>query len=146
MAVYALNQRAKFDYQILETFEAGLVLAGYEVKSIKSGKVSIRGTYVKIIADEVWLIGAVIPPYQAGNIPPNYDTQRSRKLLLKSRELKYLIGKSQERGLSIIPLRLYDKHGLIKLEIAIGRGKKKFDKRETIKKREVEKTLRRKIN
>ncbi len=146
MVIYALNQRAKFDYQILETFEAGLVLAGYEVKSIKSGKVSIRGTYVKIIADEVWLIGAVIPPYQAGNTPPDYDTQHSRKLLLKSRELKYLIGKSKERGLSIIPLRLYDRHGLIKLEIGLGRGKKKIDKREMIKKREIEKTLRRKIN
>ena len=91
MQIYADNPKARFDYNILETYEAGLVLTGHEVKAIKAGKVSIKGTYIKIIGNEAWLLGATVSPYQPNNVPPNYDQQRSRKLLLKRSELKYLI-------------------------------------------------------
>lgn len=141
MQIYASNDKARFDYEILETFEAGLVLKGYEVKAIKNGKASIRGAYVKIFANEAWLLGANVSPYQPGNVPPDYDQQRNRKLLLKRSELKYLVGKSQEKGLTLVPLKLYNKNGLVKLEIGIGRGKKKHDKREKIIKREVQRKI-----
>ena len=141
MPIYAINPRATFDYQILEKIGAGMVLEGHEVKSIKNGKVSIKGSYVKIIGNEAWLMGAIISPYQPKNTPPEYDPQRSRKLLLKKSELRYLIGKSQEAGLALISLKIYDKNGLAKLEIGIGKGKKKYDKREAIKKREVERKI-----
>ncbi|MDP3954619.1 MAG: SsrA-binding protein SmpB [bacterium] len=137
------NRKARFDYEILETLEAGLVLAGHEVKSIKSGKASIVGSFVKILGGEAWLVGATISPYQQGNISPDYDPQRSIKLLLKKSELKYLAGKGQERGLTLVPIKLYNKKGLVKLEIGIGRGKKKSDKRESIKKRDVKRQVER---
>ncbi|MEK7507074.1 MAG: SsrA-binding protein SmpB [Patescibacteria group bacterium] len=143
---YADNPKVRFDYEVLETFRAGLVLTGQEVRSVKTGKVSIKGAYVKILGGEAWLVGATVSPYQPGNPPaggPPYDPQRSRKLLLKKSELKYLIGKSQEQGLTLAPLKLYDKRGLIKLEIAVARGKKKYDKREVVKRRETERALRR---
>lgn len=138
---YATNDKARYDYEILETFEAGLVLMGYEVKAIKNGKASIRGAYVKIFGGEVWLLGANISPYQPGNVPANYDQQRNRKLLLKRPELKYLIGKSQEKGLTLVPLKLYNKNGLVKLEVGVGRGKKKHDKRAKIIERETKRKL-----
>ena len=120
-----------------------MVLAGHEVKAIRNNKVSIHGAYVKIFDSEAFLVGAIISPYQPGNVPVDYDSQRSRKLLLKKSELKYLIGKSQEKGLTLVPLKIFDAHGLIKLELGIARGKKKYDKRETIKKREEERKIRR---
>ena len=144
---YADNPKARFDYELLESFEAGLVLTGSETKSIKSGKVSIKGSYVKILGGEAYLVGAIVSPYQPGNPSAggaaNYDPQRSRKLLLKRSQLKYLIGKSQEQGLSLVPIKLYNSHNLVKLEFAVARGKKKYDKREVIKQREVERNLRR---
>ena len=151
MSIYATNEKARFDYEILETLEAGLVLSGQEVKSVKRGSASIKGAYVKIFSPstssgrgtEAWLVGATIPPYQAGNASGDYDTQRSRKLLLKKSELKYLAGKSQERGLTLVPIKLYNKNGLVKLEIGVGRGKKKSDKREKITKREVQRKIER---
>ena len=147
--IYATNPKAHFDYQILETLEAGVVLAGHEVKSIKAGRCSIKGAYVKILSGEAWLLGATVSPYQAGNVPPDYDQQRSRKLLLKKKELKYLIGKSQEKGLTLVPVRLYNKNGLIKLEVGVGLGKKKADKREKITEREaqrkIERTLKQRV-
>ena len=145
MQSYASNEKARFDYEILETLEAGMVLTGQEVKSVKRGSASIKGAYVKTFGNEAWLLGATIPPYQAGNVPSDYDSQRSRKLLLKRSELKYLIGKSQERGLTLVPVKLYNKNGLIKLEIGIGRGKKKADKREKITKREVQRKIEREL-
>ena len=134
---YANNPKAGFDYEILETIEAGIVLLGHEVKSIKTGKVSIKGSYVRILNEEAFLIGAVISPYQAVNTPKSYDPQRSRKLLLSRSEISKLIGTSQSSGLTLVPLKLYDKKGLIKLLVGIARGKKKYDKRETIKKKDV---------
>lgn len=137
------NSRARFDYEILETLDAGMVLAGHEVKAIRAGKCSIKGSYVKILQNEPWLVGATIAPYQPGNTPEGYDDQRSRKLLVKKNELKYLTGKSQERGLTLVPLKIYDAHGLIKVEIGIARGKKKYDKRAAIHNRDVRRTMQR---
>ncbi len=143
MAIYASNEKARFDYEILETLEAGMVLTGQEVKSVKRGSASIKGAYVKILGGEGWLLGATIPPYQAGNVPPDFDSRKNRKLLLKKSEIKYLTGKSQERGLTLVPIKLYNKNGLIKLEIGVGRGKKKSDKREKIVRRDVERKIER---
>jgi SsrA-binding protein len=142
---YATNDKARFDYEILDTYEAGLVLTGNEVKAIRNNKISIKGAYVKIFGNEAYLVGALISPYQANNVPKDYDPQKDRKLLLKKSELKYLIGKSQEKGLTLVPLKVFDTHGMLKLEIGVGRGKKKYDKRETIKKRETERIIRREI-
>ena len=141
MASFAENSRARFDYDILENFEAGLVLDGQEGKSVRRGSGSIKGSFVKILNNEAWLLGSVIPPYQPANAPKSYDSTRSRKLLLKRSELKYLIGKSHEQGLSLIPLKIFEKNGFLKLELAVARGKKKYDKRESIKKREAKRTI-----
>jgi len=143
MKVVAENKKAGFQYQILDKFEAGIVLNGQEVKSIKSGRASLKSAFVVFKQSEPYLINVHIPPYQPKNAPKNYDPTRPRKLLLKKKEIKYLIGKSQEKGLTLIPLRLYIKKGKIKVEIAIGKGKRKVDKREEIKKRDVEREIRR---
>ena len=137
MSEYANNPKAGFDYEILETLEAGIVLKGYEVKSIKTSKVSIKGSYVKIINGEPFLIGATISPYQVGNIPDDYDAQSSRKLLLSKKEISVLVKTSQAHGLTFIPLKLYDKKGRVKLLIGIAKGKKKYDKRASLKKKDV---------
>ena len=139
----AENKQSRFDYEILEKFEAGLVLAGYEVKSIKTGHISLRGSFVVIKNEEPWLLNAHIPPYQPKNTPEDYSPSRSRKLLLTRKEIKYLIGKSKEKGLTLVPLRVYTKRGKIKLEFGIGKGRKKIDKRELIKKREVKREIER---
>ena len=136
MPELAKNKKALFDYEILETFDAGLVLIGQEVKSIKNKHISLKGAYVVSKDSEFFLIGASVPPYQPKNAPKDYDQERTRKLLLKKAEINYLIGKSKQKGLTLIPLRVYTKLGRIKLEFGIAKGKKKFDKRETIKKRD----------
>jgi len=143
MKILAENKKAFFDYELLETYEAGIVLHGFEVKSIRAGHASLKGAYVIIKDNEVYLINALISPYQQANTPENYDTQRTRKLLLKKSEIKSLIGKSKVKGLTLIALRLYTKKNKIKLEFAIGKGKRKIDKRETIKKRETDREIRR---
>lgn len=141
MKILAENKKAYFDYQILEKFEAGLVLIGQEVKSIKSGRISLKGAYVILRNEEPYLIGANIPPYQPKNAPADYNPERSRKLLLSKSEIKKLIGKTKEKGLTLKPLKIYTKNGKIKLEFGIGKGKKKADKREIIKKRETEREI-----
>lgn len=138
MTVFAQNKKAYFDYEILETYEAGIVLIGQEVKAIKTGHISLKGSYVVFKDDELFLIGANIPPYQPKNAPKDYEPERSRKLLLKKSEIKSLIGKSRQKGLTLIPLKMYTKRGKIKTLFGLGRGKRKIDKRETIKKREFE--------
>lgn len=145
MAILALNRRAKFDYQVLETYEAGLVLSGFEVKAIKTGRLGLKGAYVVIKNNEAFLINALVSPYQAKNTPAHYEPNRNRKLLLHKKEISSLIGQTKQKGLTLIPLRLYTKgrKQLIKLEFALAKGKKKFDKRETIKKREVERKIKR---
>ena len=146
MKVLANNKKAMFDYEILEKFEAGIVLNGQEVKSIRSGNISLKGSYVVIRGEEPYLIGANIPPYQPKNISPEYDPERTRKLLLNKKEINYLIGKTQERGLTLIPLKVYTKYARIKLEFGVGKGKKKVDKREVIKKRDINRDIKRELN
>jgi len=137
MPDFATNPRATFDYEILETLEAGLLLKGYEVKSIKTGKVSLRGSYVKIINGKPMLVGATVSPYQQANLPKEYDPTASHLLLLNKKEIDALIGLSKERGLTLIPLKLYAKGGLVKLLVGIAKGKKKYDKREALKKKDI---------
>ena len=143
MPVLAENRKAYFNYEILEKFEAGISLAGQEVKSIKTRGVNLAGSYVVIKDSEAFWVGAKIAPYQPKNVPPDYNPERSRKLLLKKSEIKYLIGKAKEKGLTLIPLMIYTKDGKIKIEFAIAKGKKKFDKRELIRKREVKREIER---
>lgn len=142
MKALAENKKAYFDYQILDKFEAGIVLIGQEVKSIKTGRVSLTGSFVVLRNEEVYLIGAKIPPYQPKNAPADYTPERSRKLLLRKEEIKHLIGKVKQKGLTLVPLRVYTKGGKIKLEFGIAKGRKKTDKRELIKKRETEREMR----
>ena len=137
MADFATNPKAYHDYEILETVEAGVVLRGYEVKSIKTGKVSIKGSYVKILHGTPYLVGAVIPPYQPGNVPEGYREQADRKLLMNKKQVANLLGLAKSHGITLVPLKLYGKSNLIKLEIGIARGKKKYDKREAIKKKDT---------
>lgn len=145
MKILAENRRANFDYETIEAHEAGLVLFGFEVKAIKSGHVNLLGAYVISKGNEFFLINALISPYQSANIPVDYDPNRSRKILLKKSEINSLIGKSKAKGLTLIPIRLYTKKNKIKLEFALARGKKKTDKRETIKRRDMEREIGRKL-
>lgn len=134
------NRRARYDYEILDTFEAGLVLQGTEVKSLRDGKASLAEAYARVEGDEIWLVGAHIPEYVHGN-RQNHDPTRPRKLLLHRAEIERLRGKVQEKGLTLIPLRLYWKRGRAKLEIALGRGKKEFDRRDDVAKREAKREM-----
>jgi len=139
------NRRARFDYDILETFQAGIVLSGHEAKSVKSGRANLSGSHAIIRDGKASLLNMSIPSFQPENAPADYDPERTKKLLLKKREIKYLTGKLQE-NLTLVPIKLYCKdNGFLKLELGLGRGKKKHDKRETIKKRETEKEIRRNI-
>lgn len=137
----ATNKKAYFDYEILEKFEVGIVLLGVEVKSLKMNKANIVGAYVVIKHHEAFLLNASISPYQPQNTSPDYNLRRTRKLLLKTKEIDYLSSKTKQRGLTLIPLKVYNKNGLIKVEIALVKGKKKFDKRETVKKRESQQKI-----
>jgi SsrA-binding protein len=137
MAEYVNNSKAGFDYEILETIEAGLVLKGHEVKAIKDGKASIKGSFVKILNGRPQLIGATISPYQPNNTPPDYNPTATRMLLLSKKQIDVLLGLSQSQGLTLIPLKIYDKKSKLKLLIGIARGKKKYDKRSSIKKKDV---------
>jgi SsrA-binding protein len=136
-AISVSNKKAFFDYQIIETYEAGIVLSGDEIKAIREGRINITGSYVKLINAEVFWLG--------GDFNNIEDRQRTRKLLLHEEEIKRLAGKSSEDGLTIIPLRLYLKRGKAKLEIGIGKGLKKYDKREKIKKRDTEREVARRL-
>ena len=138
MVVFAQNKKARFDYEILETFQAGIVLIGTEVKAIKTGHISIKGSFVVMRDNELFLIGANIPPYQPKNAPKDYEPERARKLLLTKSEIKHLIGKIKQKGLTLVPLKVYTIKRKIKITFGIGKGKKKYDKRETIKKREFD--------
>jgi SsrA-binding protein len=145
MSTYIQNRKARFDFEILETLEAGLVLYGFEVKSIRQGKGKLDGSFVKVRGGEAFLVGASISPFQVANTPKKYDPERVRKLLLSKKELAHLERQTETAGLTAVPLKLYNVGRKIKLELAIARGKKKFDKRETLKardtKRDIERTL-----
>ncbi len=138
----AQNRRARFEYQIIETTEAGIVLKGSEVKSVRQGKVDISDCFASVKEGEVWLHNMHVAAYQnAGAF--NHNPKRSRKLLLHRREIRKLIGKIKQKGLSLVPVRLYWKHGLAKVELAVAKGKHSFDKRETIRQRDHEREMRR---
>lgn len=137
----AKNKKAFFDYEILETLEAGIVLSGSEVKSVKAGHIQLKGSYVSVRGEEIWLVSAHISPYKPGKA---FEPERTRKLLLRKKEINYLAGKSRESGITLIPTEVYLKNNLIKVAVSVGRGKKKYDKREVKKKRELERQLRRK--
>ncbi len=145
MPILANNRRASFDYDLLENYEAGLVLSGQEAKSAKDGHVNLNGAYVSLRAGqngpELWLVGAHISPYRFAGKLPDYDPIQERKLLLNKKEISHLAGKTQEKGLTLVPLKMYTKRSFVKLEFALGRGKKKYDKREAIKKREVDRQI-----
>ena len=141
MQMEFFNKKAGFDYQFLEKFETGIELNGQEVKSIKTGHISLAGSYVIIRGSEAWLIGTDIPPYQPKNAPKGYDPARARRLLLKGKEIDYLTGKTHESGLTLLPTKVYTTKGLIKVEIALARHKKMSDKREVIKKREAQREI-----
>ena len=143
MTIYSENKKALFDYEILEKFEAGLVLFGQEVKSIKTGHINLSGTYVSLASGEPMLLGVKVPPYQPNNAGADYNEERQRKILLNKKEIDYLIGKTKTKGFSLIPLKVYEKNGRIKLEFGLARGKKKYDKKEKIKKREADREIHR---
>lgn len=138
MKILAENKKAYLNYQILEKIEAGLVLNGQEVKSIRTRGVSLAGSYIIVKDQEVFWIGANIPAYQPKNAPIGYEPERSRKLLLKKEEIKSLIGNSNRQSLTFIPLKVYTNQGKIKLEFGLAKGLKKADKRESVKKREFD--------
>src|SRR3989344_1148860 len=141
MATFANNSKALFDYEILERLTAGLELLGLEVKSIKDGKMNLRGAFVAIRGNEAYIVGAEIPAYQPKNAPQDYDATRARRLLLTKDEVEKLRGAEQTKGLTIVPISVYNKGRFLKLDIAIARGKKKWDKRQAIKKRDVEREI-----
>ena len=146
MPTLALNKKARFDYEISETFEAGIVLFGHEVKSMKEGHISLKGSYLvtqkgkKLLPDFI-LRKTHVTAYKKANVT-DYDPERDRKILLNKKEINYLIGKYKEEGYSLIPIKIYTKKNIIKLEFGLGKGKKKHDKREDIKKRDVERQIR----
>ena len=130
------NRQARFRYEILETYEAGLELKGTEVKSIREGRANLRDGYALIRNGEAWLLNVHISPYESSSLYFNHEPRRTRKLLLHKREIRKLIGKVEQEGLTLVPLKMYLKRGLVKVTLALGKGKKLHDKRETIKRRQ----------
>lgn len=144
MPALAHNKRAFHEYDLLEKLEAGVELTGAEVKAAKLGQVSLKGAYVAVRGGEAWLLGAHISSYKPAGTSRAYDPTRTRRLLIKRDEIKRLMGKIQG-GLTMVPLSVYTKRGLVKVEIALARGRKQFEKRAAIKKREVEREIKSKI-
>jgi SsrA-binding protein len=142
---YTDNRKAFFNFEILDTLEAGIELLGFEVKSVKGGQASLDGAYIIVRGGEAFLVKCHIPPFQSGNSPKDFDPLRNRKLILHKAEIKKMADIESGKGKSIIPLALYNNKNRIKVEIAIARGKKKFDKRESIKKRETDREMHREL-
>lgn len=139
------NKRAYFDYEILETYEAGIELLGTEVKSVKGGRMNLSSTYVLLRDGQPTLFNADIPPYQPVNAPKGYNPTRTRRLLMTAKEIQYLTGKIEERGLTLVPLKVYTKHQRIKVLVGLAKSRKEHDKREAIKKREDWKQIRKDV-
>ena len=142
--IIARNPRAKHDYHLLETWEAGLVLTGTEVKSLRAGRASLVGAFARVRRGEVWLEALHIPPYDAGN-RNNHDPLRSRKLLLHRREIRKLLGAVEQKGYALVPLELYFKNSHAKVTVALGRGKKEYDRRDDLKRRDAEREMARAV-
>lgn len=143
MATIAENRRARFDYEISETYEAGIALQGHEVKSVKNGQFQIAGGRVLIRGGEAYLVNSHIPPYQPKNAPSDYEEDRARRLLLTKDEINKLTGALQEKGRLLIPLRAFIKNRFVKIELGLARAKKKSDQREALKKKSHEREIRR---
>ncbi len=151
MKSFAQNKSAFRDYEITENYEAGIILRGFEVKAIRAGKMNLKGAYVSLKGQDITLVGAHIAPFQAANTPSDYDSYRPRILLLNNREKRKLISfvqpskdakaKSSQSSFTVIPLKVYNKRSLIKIELGLGKGLKKYDKREVIKKKESRRTM-----
>jgi len=140
--VIVQNRKARHDYHILETFETGISLQGTEVKSLRDGRANLKDAYAAVRDNEVWLHGVHISPYSHGNIN-NHDPERDRKLLLHRQEIRRLIGKTKETGLTLIPLQLYFTRGKVKVQLALAKGKKQYDKRQAIAKRDADREMKR---
>lgn len=145
MKILADNRQARFDYFLESFFECGVALEGWEVKAILAGKVSLNEAYVRVVRDEVFLIGCNVSPIGNSNAFTNLDTTRSRKLLLKRSEIDKLIGKTKVSGFTLVPVKLYYKNRLIKMEIALAKGKKQYDKREDKKQQDADREIRRTV-
>ena len=139
--VMADNRQARFTYEILDTYEAGIALKGTEVKSIRAGKVNLRDGYAQVKNGEVWLLNVHISPHNMTNQVYNHEPRRPRRLLLHKAEIRKLIGKVEEKGLTLVPLKMYLKKGRVKVNIAIGRGKKLHDKRESLKQKQEKRDI-----
>lgn len=146
MPLLASNKKANFDYQVQEKYEAGLVLLGHEAKAAKAGQVSLKGSFISLRTkeghSELYLVNCQISPYKNAGRLEGYNQKRERKLLMKRREIDYLAGKSRVEGLTLVPLKIYTNHSFLKLEFAVAKGKKQYDKRESIKNREIDRRLR----
>lgn len=140
------NKKAHFNYEISDTYEAGIELFGYEVKSLKKNQGSLDGAYVIIRGGEAFAVNTFIPPYQENNTPEGYDPRRHRRLILNKTEIAELASVEADKGLTIVPISIYNKGSLIKVKLGIARGKKKYDKRATIQKREVDRNTRREFS
>lgn len=145
MKPYITHKRATFDFDILETYEAGISLLGTEVKSIRSGHGKFEGAYVVIRGNEAFLVGASIPAFQKANVSKSYDPERTRTLLFTHEEIRELREKSERQGLTLVPIKCYNKNRKIKVEIALARGKKKYDKRHAIRERDVARDIAREV-
>lgn len=145
MGTLVENRRARFDYEILETYEAGIVLDGGEVKSLRNGNANITGSYIIIRPHGAELINCHIPPYQAKNTALEYKPDRTRRLLLNKKELKYLFGKAKEGGLTMVPISIYTKGRHIKVSLGLGRHKKQHDKRDILRKKAVDREIQREM-
>jgi SsrA-binding protein len=145
MATLIQNKKIRLDYEIMKTFEAGVELFGYEVKSLKGKQGNLEGSHITVRGGEVFVIGMSIPPYQQANTPTSYEPERNRKLLLTKKEIGLLADSESKKGLTIVPISVYNKARKLKLEIAIVRGKKKHDKRETLKARDAKRDIDREI-
>lgn len=143
MKSLAYNKKASFDYEILEKFEAGIELLGHEVKSVKTGHISIKEAFVTIKGNELFLTNALIPPYAPAGKLKDYNPTRSRRLLLHKDQIKKLIGKARTEGLTLVPIQVYTRRRFLKLEFALGKGKRKIDKRQKIQEREENRKIKR---
>ena len=137
------NKKAHFNYEITDTYTAGIELFGFEVKSIRKSQGSLEGAYVTIRGNEAFLINGFVPPFQENNTPKGYDPRRNRKLLLTKKEIKELANIEKTKGLTIVPISVYNKGRMLKIDLGIGKGKKKFDKRESLKKQTTDRETRR---
>jgi SsrA-binding protein len=142
--IIAINRKARSDFEILEAFEAGMVLKGTEVKSLREGRMNLKDSYAMVRGGEMFLVNSHISPYSHGNMQ-NHDPERERKLLLHRDEIKRLTGKTVEKGLTLVPLKVYFSRGRAKVELALARGKRQHDKRETMKRRDAEREIRREL-